>query len=414
MLVVRMAWRNLWRRARRTFLTVCTVSLGLALLLMSLGLGDGGHLQMINSAVRMGSGHVVIQAEGYQERGEIDSVLGAGELESIARWVEEEKRLGAIQDAVLRVFASGLASSADGSAGVQIIGVQPDFEARISLFAEKIVEGSFLEGTEASRVVIGAGVADKLEIGLGGRVVLMTQGANSDEISSRLVRVDGIMRLGLEDLDQSVVLMNLQDAQDFLSLDGQVHQVALFVRNVDSVDSLVAEARSALPGIEVLSWSEALPELRDAILVDDGGNYVFHVFIFLLIAFTVMNTLLMSVLERTREFALLDAVGLTPRKRFLMVFVEACFISVLSIGLGFLLGFSGHLYLAVYGLPLDAFYSGDMEAAGVVIDPILYSSLSLNRVLGSVVIVMLLTLALALLPAVRAARGGDIRLLASH
>jgi ABC-type lipoprotein release transport system permease subunit len=414
MLVVRMAWRNLWRRARRTLLTVCTVSLGLALLLLSLGLGDGSHLQMINSAVRMGSGHIVIQAEGYQERGEIDSALAAAEIESITRWVERERREGTIQDSVPRVFASGLASSADGSAGVQIIGVEPDIEARISLFAEKIVEGSFLEGTENGRVVIGAGVADKLEIGLGGRVVLMVQGANSDEISSKLVRVHGVMKLGLEEVDQAVILMNLEDAQDFLSLDGQVHQVALLVGNVDSVDSLVTKARAALPGVEALSWSEALPELRDAILVDDGGNYVFHVFIFLLIAFTVMNTLLMSVLERTREFALLDAVGLTPRKRFLMVFVEACFISVLSIGLGFLLGFSGHLYLSEYGLPLDAFYSGDMEAAGVVIDPILYSSLSLRRVLGSVAVVMLLTLTLALLPAVRAARGGDIRLLASH
>jgi len=369
---------------------------------------------MIDAAVRMGSGHVVIQAEGYQERGEIDSALREDDLERAVHWVDEEKQRGTIQDSLLRVFASGLASSADGSAGVQIMGVQPTKEARISLFAEKIVEGSFLDGTEDSRVVIGAGVADKLEVGVGDRVVLMVQGANSDEISSRLVRVQGITRLGLEEVDQSLVLMDLRGAQEFLSLEGRVHQLALLVEDVANVDSLVSKARAALAGVEVLSWSDALPELRDAILVDDGGNYVFHVFIFLLIAFTVMNTLLMSVLERTREFALLDAVGLTPRKRFLMVFVEACFISVLSIGLGFLLGFSGHLYLSQYGLPLDAFYSGEMEAAGVVIDPVLYSDLSSGRVLGSVAVVMLLTLALSLLPAVKAARAGDIHLLGSH
>jgi len=193
-----------------------------------------------------------------------------------------------------------------------------------------------------------------------------------------------------------------------------IHQVAVFFSDLDRTTDGVESARKALPDLEVLGWSDALPELRDAIVVDDGGNYVFQFFIFLLIAFTVMNTLLMSVLERTREFSLLDALGLTPAERFWMVILEGICISTLSAGVGFILGYSAHLYFYHYGFPLDKFYSSEMSAAGVIIDPILYSYLSTGRIIGSLAVVFGLTLALALLPAIRAARSGDIHLLASQ
>jgi ABC-type lipoprotein release transport system permease subunit len=183
---------------------------------------------------------------------------------------------------------------------------------------------------------------------------------------------------------------------------------------VNDVPRLAGDGRSALDGVEVLAWSDALPELRDAIVVDDGGNYVFNVFIFLLISFTVMNTLLMSVLERSREFSLLDALGLTPLSRFGMVMLEALMLSLLSILGGVALGYLGHLYLKVYGLPLDLFYSGDITAAGVIIDPVLYSDLTAARIIWSMTLVAAMTIALALVPAFRAGRSGNVQILADH
>ncbi len=129
---------------------------------------------------------------------------------------------------------------------------------------------------------------------------------------------------------------------------------------------------------------------------------------FLLISFTVLNTLLMSVLERGREFALLHCLGLTPGKRFIMVLVEAFFIAFLSALTGFGMGYGGHLYLSRHGLPLDLFYSGDLSAAGVAFDPVMYSHLSPARILQSMVLVFGLTLLLSLVPAWRAAQSTDV------
>ena len=412
-MVFKIAWRNLWRRTRRTLLTVTTVSLGLALLLISLGLGDGSHIQMIDSAVRMGSAHLLIQQKGYQEGAEIGLTLSPREVRSVKQWIDDQKSLFPIQQQLGRVFASGLASSADGATGVQILGVEPRAEQEVSLFHERLVEGRFLGEGDTDTIVVGEGIARKLRLGIDSKMVLMAQAVATTEIQSKLVRVGGVMRTGLEQLDRMLVLMPLDSSREFLELGEGLHQVAVFLGDDDYSQELAALGKSAFPELEVLDWGEALPELRDFIRVDDGGNYVFNVFIFLLIAFTVMNTMLMSVLERSREFALLDALGLTPAKRFAMVFVEAGFIGLLSITFGFILGYSAHLYLYVYGLPLDLFSSEGFSAAGVVLDPIMYSDLSLNRIAGSFLSVLTLTLVLTLVPAFRAARGGNIYLLGS-
>jgi len=228
------------------------------------------------------------------------------------------------------------------------------------------------------------------------------------EIRSRLVRVRGILRTGLEEQDQALALMPLSASQEFLDLGNQVHQIAFVMRDSRFSQELADFGKQKFPALEVLSWGEALPELKQFIVIDDGGNYVMNLILFLLISFTVLNTLLMSVLERGREFALLHCLGLTPGKRFSMVLVEAFFIAFLSALTGFGLGFSVHLYLSRSGLPLDIFYSGELSAAGVAFDPVMYSSLSPARIFQSMVLVFGLTLLLSVVPAWRAAQAADV------
>ncbi len=407
-IVLKMAWRNLWRKPRRTLLTVITISLGLALLLIFLGLGDGGHEQMIDSAVRMGSGHVLVQQEGYQEQGGINRLLSLEEIRDVESWGQEMKGRFPILHMLRRTFVSGLASSADGATGVQLIGIQPLEEMQASDFDEKLIEGEFLNADDGDWVILGQGVAHKLALEVGDKLVLMAQGADSVEIRSRLVRVRGILRTGLEEQDQALALMPLGASQEFLELGAQVHQIALLMQDSRFSQELANIGQQKFSALEVLSWGEALPELKDFIVIDDGGNYVMNLILFLLISFTVLNTLLMSVLERGREFALLHCLGLTPGKRFTMVLVEAFFIAVLSALTGFGMGYGVHLYLSRNGLPLDLFYAGELSAAGVAFDPVMYSSLSPARIVQSMVLVFGLTLLLSVVPAWRAARSGDV------
>ena len=410
-IILKIAWRNLWRKPRRTLLTVITISLGLALLLIFLGLGDGGHNQMIESAVRMGSGHVLVQQKDYHRKGGIDRLLTLDDMQQAESWVEQMKGRFPIRHTARRTFASGLASSSDGSTGVQIMGIQPGVEKEASQFDDKLVEGEFLDSTSRDEVVLGEGVARKLVLDVGEKLVLMAQTANSSEIQSRLVRVKGILQTGLEASDQMLVLLPLAAAQDFLNFGERVHQIALLMDHAELSAALADLGQQRLPEVEVLNWGEALPELKDFIRIDDGGNYVMNLVLFLLIAFTVLNTLLMSVLERGREFALLHSLGLTPGKRFVMVLLEAVFMAALSAVLGFSLGYGLHLYLNIHGLPLDLFYSGELSAAGVAFDPVIYSDLTAARILQSIGLVFGLTLLLALAPAWRAAKSGDVHLL---
>ncbi|MDE2928290.1 MAG: ABC transporter permease [Acidobacteriota bacterium] len=413
-IILKLAWRNLGRNRRRTVLTAATVALGLALLLVTFGLGDGSHLQMIDNAVRMGSGHVLIQHQGYHDHGGVQRALEAETLSQVRVWIEQEGFDGSVQSRVERVFSTGLASSADGSTAVRVIGSQPGPESEASKYGEKLVAGEFLSSETGDQAVVGAGVARKLGVGLGSKFVVLSQASGSAELQSRLLRVHGILRTGMDELDQRLVIIPLEAAQELLLLPGQVHQVAVFMEDVEGAHALARRGRTDLPAsAEVLDWAEAMPELIEFIRMDNAGNYLFNGIFLLLIAFVVLNTLMMSALERRREYALLDALGLTPAGRFLMMFTEAVLLALFSTAAGLALGYGAHLYLESHGLPLEAFYDGegDLSAAGAVMDPVLYSRLSNERLLVSASIIMFLTMILALVPAWRAGRRVSVQLL---
>jgi len=253
----------------------------------------------------MGSGHVLVQQKGYLEKGGIGRLLSLGEIRSAESWGQEMTGRFPIRHILRRTFVSGLASSADGATGVQLIGVQPLAEMQASNFDEKLIEGEFLNADDGDWVILGQGIAHKLALDVGDKLVLMAQGADSVEIRSLLVRVRGILRTGLEEQDQALALMPLGASQDFLGLGARVHQIALLMQDARFSEELANIGQQKFSALEVLSWGEALPELKDFIRIDDGGSYVMNLIFFLLISFTVLNTLLMSVLERGREFALL-------------------------------------------------------------------------------------------------------------
>jgi ABC-type antimicrobial peptide transport system permease subunit len=163
--------------------------------------------------------------------------------------------------------------------------------------------------------------------------------------------------------------------------------------------------------VDVLTWPQLLPSQRDLIRINVAGRVLVDVAFFLIIGFLVLNTLLMSVVERRREFALLDAVGVTPRRRFVLVLIEGTWVAALAVVVGAGLGFAGHLYFAHYGLPLRLLSSSRLSAAGAAIDPILYSALAPSQLALTSTLVFLLTVVLALVPSWKAATDADAHLL---
>lgn len=244
-----LAWRNLWRYPRRTILTVLALGLGLAFLLVSLGLGDGSHEQMIVNGIKLGGGHVVIQAKGYQRTRSQDLLLPAHVISTVNELLQPHSSPSPVHSISPRLLASGLLSSAANASGVGIVGVQPQAEQTISLIPQRMIEGAYLNGERSSELVIGAELAHKLKVRVGSKVVLMAQAVRSQsegdtpggnsasgEIQSSLFRVVGVFRTGLHEVDAYLVHLSLPEAQTFLRADAQVTQIAVFLRQESATE----------------------------------------------------------------------------------------------------------------------------------------------------------------------------------
>lgn len=413
-LLVRMAWRNLWRSPRRTFLTALGLGLGLALLLVSLGLGDGAHEQMIANGVQLGSGHVVVQAHGYQETRAQDLLLPAAVVSATELFLRSQENTETFQGIRPRLVASGLLSSAANAAGVGLLGVVPERERTLSLVPRRMLEGAYLESETQGGMVIGAELARKLEVRVGSRVVLMTQAVRRQgstltpegALHSTLFRITGIFRTGLHDVDAYTVHLPLAQLQDLLRTPHQVTQVAIFLTKVDAAPRVAVGLRAHLSdlGVEVLTWQEAMAELADFVRLDDAFGYVTNAIVLAMVGLGLLNTVLMAVLERRYEFGVCLALGLRPGQLAGIVMGESLVLAAISLVSGLAVGFSIHQYFATSGLDMHWFTDVDLSTAGTVFDPVLYSRLSLSRIVWSLTIVFGMAAVLSIYPALKAAR----------
>ena len=414
-LLAKIAWRNLWRNPRGTLLTALALGLGLTLLLISLGLLDGSHEQMIGNAVRFGTGHVVIQARGYQDTGSQELLLPAQVVPATEEFLHTEAMQHVLQGVSPRLLASGLLSSAANADGVRIVGVVPKEERTVSLIPQRIVEGDYLSDDQKSGVVIGVELARKLAVKIGARVVLMTQAVQSTDteatdagggqMQSTLLRVTGIFRTGVQAIDAHIVQLPLPEAQALLGVPGRVTQVAVLLEREGGSLMVAQVLRKQLTGIavEILPWREAMPSLAQLFLLDEAFNYVMNGVVLAVVGLGILNTILMRVLERRYEFGLCSALGLRPVQLAAMVIGESLALTALSLALGLVLGLSVQHYFATHGLDLRWFFKSSLPAA-LVFDPIIYSRLSLTRIASSVGIVFAATTVISFYPAFKAAR----------
>jgi len=391
------------------------LGLGLALLLVSLGLLDGLHEKMVGDGVRFGTGHVVIQAKGYQDTGSQDLLLPAQVVSTTAEFLHTEPMKRLVRGVSPRLLASGLLSSAANAAGVGIIGIMPKEERAVSLIPSRIVEGKNLTDDEQSGVVIGAELARKLEVKVGSKVVLMTQAVQQPDreatdpgeggMQSTLLRVSGIFRTGVQAVDAHVVHLLLPVAQTLLGVPGRVTQIAVLLEREGDSLMVARDLRKQLAGVavEVLPWRESMPRLVQIFRLDQAFNYVMNGVVLAMVGLGILNTILMRVLERRYEFGLCKALGLRPLQLAVMIIGESLALTTISLALGLALGSIVHYYIATFGLDLHWLFKGGAPSA-FVFDPIIYSRLSLSRIASSVSIVFLTTTVISFYPAFKAAR----------
>jgi ABC-type lipoprotein release transport system permease subunit len=415
LLLVKIGWRNLWRNPRGTLLTALALGLGLTLLLISLGLLDGSHEQMVGNGVRFGTGHVVIQAQGYQDTGSSELLLPARVVSTTEEFLHTETMKNVLRGVSSRLLASGLLSSAANADGVRIMGVIPQEERAVSLIPQRIVEGNYLNDDQQSGVVIGAELARKLAVKIGAKVVLMTQtvrppdteatDAGEGEMQSTLLRVSGIFRTGVQAIDAHIIQLPLPEAQALLGVPDRVTQVAVLLEREGDSLMVARGLRKQLAGVpvEILPWRESMPALAQMFLLDEAFNYVMNGVVLAMVGLGILNTILMRVMQRRYEFGLCSALGLRPAQLAVMIIGESLALTAISLALGLVLGLSVQHYFATAGLDLRWFFHNSLPDA-LVFEPIIYARLSLTRIASSVGIVFLTATVISFYPALKAAR----------
>ncbi len=399
MLILKMALRNLRRNLRRSTITAVAIAFGLALLVFSSGFADGAHGQMIDAGVQAMAGHVVVQGEGWQSKREVELLVPNSP--AVAQRMQE-----LLPDAtvVSRVYLQGLLTSPTGAVGVALSGVDPEVELQVNDIGDKIVEGAYIAPGD-NGIVLGATLAETLDVGVGDKVVLMAQ--KGPDIHNQLFRVSGLFRMGIDEIDGFYAQIPLDTAQEMLEIGDDVTQISAHLgshRESRGATHVVRQDLASAAGIEVLSWSEALPELYEWVLYDEAGLYVMVLIIFVIVAMGITNTVLMSVLERMREFGVMLSLGATPGRLAKLVLAEAAVLGLVAVAAGVGLGVAANAALAVNGVDFAKMMDMEtMEAAGVAMDMHMFPDLSPVKVTVFAVLSLGMTLFAAIYPAVKAA-----------
>jgi putative ABC transport system permease protein len=355
-LVLRMAWRNLWRHKRRTWLTSTAMIFSNVLLIFMISLQLGSYDMMINNTLRAFSGHLQVQKPGYNESPKLRESISAIEpLAAELRSAMPEYSISA------RAAGFALASSEQRSIGIQVIGVQPEYEAGVSTIPGLVKEGRYLQDKHAAEIVIGSVMARNLKVQNGDELTLLGSGRDGS-FAAGVVTIVGIFDSGSPDMDRSFSVVPLGYFQEVFAMGDHGHSVVVAVEQIDQVSGAVATSRALTAQQQeliVLDWNELNPGLKQAIQADMSSAWFMYAVLIILVAFSVLNTQLMSVLERTREFGVITALGIKPAKLATLVMLETTLMALIGLIIGVFLGWLVSLYFSIAGFS----YPGMAEVA---------------------------------------------------
>ncbi len=357
MLVLRLAWRNAWRHPRRTGIVITAVAVGIAGTLLTMAVNFGMIFQMVETAIATELGHLQIHADGFDANPELSVRLRDGGREG----VDELERLEGVRAFARRVRGEGLIASPRASAGVRVIGIEPDRERHVTRIAESMISGSYLDG-DRRRVLIGETLARRLEVEVGDKVVLSVQDI-AGELTGEGLRVGGLFKTSSLAINRGTIFLRLDEGQQLLGLDGSVSEIVAVAEDRADVPALRERLAGALSGSEVRSWDELQPLLVYMIDFFDQAALLVYAAVFIAMAFGIANVLLMTIYERTREIGIMRAIGFGRARLVATIMSEAVIVTGVGLAIGFALALAS-VWALSDGIDLSMFAQG-LEYFGV-------------------------------------------------
>ena len=391
--LIKIAWRNVWRNKIRSGVVIISIVLGiwagLFVMAMTLGLNE----QRMNGAISTYLSHVQVHDAQYSKEQNINYYIQ--NKEKILNKIESDNNIKAYAK---RTIVTAMAANSNGSYGVQIVGINPAEEKKLTSISDKLIEGTYLNKFKRNPIIIGNALADKLNLNLRSKIVITLQDINSNIVSTSF-RVEGIFRTSSSMFDEATLFVKMDDLEQITGLSGQIHEIAILANSIDNTEKIKSNLNKDILGSKAETWSDIAPELGYANEMMSRFIYIFMGIIFLALAFSIINTMLMAVLERKKELGMLMSVGMNKSRIFSMITLETLFISALATPIGMLLSFWTISYFGEVGIDLSIVAKG-LESLGI--GTRIYTFLPRQLYINITFLSLLVTFVSALFPARRA------------
>lgn len=394
-----LAWRNIWRNPRRTTVIIIAVVIGIWSMIF-LGAFMRGMIQdMIQNGITTLTGDIQIHAKGYLDDPSIAHRITALQMNEIqkalqsvlppkARWTR-------------RVRVNGVAANARHSGGITIVGIVPGPEAAVSFIGNAVHTGRYLTPKDTNGIIVGHALLQKYETRIGHKLVLMAQDTKNT-MASRAFRIIGTYRAEMESTEKEFVFINLPTARKMLKMGESISEVSILLENHDDADAIANALQKQLPdSLTVRPWKKLLPMLSTYLQLFEGFMWIWYVVIFVAMGIGLVNTTLMTVFERMREFGLLKSLGMPPVWIVRSVLAESFLLLMIGAGIGNLMGVASVAAFSGHGIDLSALSAG-AEYAGIT--RIIYPALAVSDIAAANLVVFGLGLLISLYPAVKAGR----------
>ena len=388
----------MWRNPRRTAVIMTAVVIGVWSMIFLGALMRGTMDGMIQNGIMTLTGHIQIHHKGYRNDPVIENSITDPEM--ISSLLKKTLPAGAVWTS--RISVSAVANNARHSGSVTLVGIDPVPESRVSFIGKAVTLGHYLEPDEKSGIIIGQALVKKFDTKLDHKLVIMSQDTGKN-IASRAFRIVGLFRTEMEATEKQYVFVTLSAAQDMLKLTNGISTVSILLSDRDNVDNIASQLRTALAGTEyeVQTWRELLPLLTAYLKISENFLFLWYIVVFIAMGFGIVNTTLMAVFERMREFGLFKALGMKPGWIIKEVLSESFFILVIGMIIGNALAFLSIFALSDCGINLSAFSSGTQYFG---MSHMIYPAACAKDVLLANSVVLFLGLLVSIYPAAKAAR----------
>ena len=400
-MIIRLAWRNIFRNGRRTFLAGLAIGIGLAAMMFTDALMLGMERNMIDAATGTFLGQAQIHESGFRESFDVERTIG--QLPDVMAELEMSPHVAGFAPRT-QTFAM-ITSPAEASA-VVLYGIDPIAERAVSKIEEAVEHGAYLRAGDSpegdgSELLIGARLAEILQAEIGDRLVITVSEAGSGELRQEMLRLGGIFRFGIRSLDDGITFVHLETGRRLLGLEREAHEIAITfdeVRQATDETATFWDQFNQL-GNEALGWDALLPELKAVLDMSQISMFIVIIFLFIVVALSIMNTLFMSLHERVFEFGVLRALGTSPGRVAALIFMEACGLAIVAGVIGVALGLAVTAWFSAYGID----YVG-IEYSGITFQELMYPIWRVRQVTIYPFAVLCFALVAAIYPAIYAAR----------